>query len=106
MCFLKFLRATEFNIDNAKARLNNTLQWRYENEIDKLANGMLPGPFQGHDMMQGADKNGRPILVRYKGGTDKNGRPILVPLFLVTPVILSLSRDLFFSRLVLLLDNG
>jgi hypothetical protein len=62
--FLKFLRASDWDLDVAKERLKATLEWRSQNEVELLADAELPEAFQNHDHLIGTDKEGRPVLVR------------------------------------------
>lgn len=55
---LKFLRAREFNPNEALEMLKNALQWRKENDIDSILNDNFDGNLDSIGYMNGVDRQG------------------------------------------------
>jgi hypothetical protein len=58
---LKFLRAREFNPNEAFEMLRNALQWRKENNIDSILNENFDAHLDSIGHMNGVDRQGHPV---------------------------------------------
>ncbi|KAB8486528.1 hypothetical protein FH972_025366 [Carpinus fangiana] len=58
---LKFLRAREFNANEAFEMLRNTLQWRKENDIDSILNEKFDSDLDSIGYMNGVDRHGHHV---------------------------------------------
>ncbi|CAE7448027.1 PATL3 [Symbiodinium natans] len=67
---LKYLRAEELNLDKAATRIVDTLVFRADCKIDGLREAVLPGCYQGHDVISGLDVEGRPVMISRFGKMD------------------------------------
>ncbi|KAI8809639.1 CRAL-TRIO domain-containing protein, partial [Cladochytrium replicatum] len=65
--FLKFLRAREFRVADAKDMLVNTLNWRKEFDMKKLEDEKFSSVFNDLGLIYGTDKNGKPITYNFYG---------------------------------------
>ncbi|KAH8110984.1 CRAL/TRIO domain-containing protein [Phellopilus nigrolimitatus] len=66
---VKFLRARDLNIENAKKMLVNTLKWRAEFKTDDILSEEFPEDVFGNvGHIYGKDKDGRPITYNLYGG--------------------------------------
>eukprot|EP00929_Paragymnodinium_shiwhaense_P000380 TRINITY_DN100627_c0_g1_i1.p1 TRINITY_DN100627_c0_g1~~TRINITY_DN100627_c0_g1_i1.p1 ORF type:complete len:502 (-),score=101.67 TRINITY_DN100627_c0_g1_i1:351-1793(-) len=69
---LKFLRATDMDVDAAASRLLNTLKFRQDYQLEGFDSKDLAEHFQGHDVICGSDDLGRPVLLSRYGQMDND----------------------------------
>lgn len=67
---LKFLRAQEFNVDEALEMLKNTLKWRVEYGTDSILDEDLGLDFSKVAYMEGKDHGGHPVCYNIYGVFD------------------------------------
>ncbi|EKM48311.1 uncharacterized protein PHACADRAFT_132473 [Phanerochaete carnosa HHB-10118-sp] len=65
---MKFLRAKELKVNDAKTALIATLRWRDEMKIDEIETEEFPKIFSGAGRNFGHDKQGRPVTYNVYGG--------------------------------------
>ncbi|EJD07682.1 CRAL/TRIO domain-containing protein [Fomitiporia mediterranea MF3/22] len=66
---MKFLRARDLNVENAKAMLVKTLKWRIEFKTDDILKEEFPQDVFGNlGHIYGKDKEGRPVTYNLYGG--------------------------------------
>jgi len=62
-CYLRYLRARDWNLEKAAKMLEDTLTWRIENDPDNITKDQVKGLMElGSFYRNGKDKEGRPIL--------------------------------------------
>lgn len=69
---LKFLRAAGLDAGAAAKRLESTLRYRREHDVDGLQAVDLGKHFHGHDDVGGRDSEGRPVMVSRYGQMDND----------------------------------
>ena len=89
-CLLRYLRATNWNLDNAAKRLIDTLVWRREYKVKDITGDLVSEESEtGKQYILGYDINARPILYMNPGkqNTKKSERQIQHLVFMLERVI-------------------
>eukprot|EP00405_Crypthecodinium_cohnii_P057886 CAMPEP_0206619808 /NCGR_PEP_ID=MMETSP0325_2-20121206/61112_1 /ASSEMBLY_ACC=CAM_ASM_000347 /TAXON_ID=2866 /ORGANISM="Crypthecodinium cohnii, Strain Seligo" /LENGTH=503 /DNA_ID=CAMNT_0054142375 /DNA_START=39 /DNA_END=1551 /DNA_ORIENTATION=+ len=68
----KFLRAANLNLDEARSRLEKTLRFRAQENVNEMRSQPLEPHFRGHDTLVGQDIDGRPVMVSRYGKMDND----------------------------------
>ncbi|KAI0282980.1 CRAL-TRIO domain-containing protein [Russula brevipes] len=64
---MKWLRARNLNVNDAKTMMINTLRWREEFKIEEAMKETYPDIFDGFGHLYGRDKEGRPVAYNIYG---------------------------------------
>ncbi|KAH9973587.1 CRAL/TRIO domain-containing protein [Lactifluus volemus] len=67
---MKWLRARNLNVNDAKTMMIATLRWREEFKIEEAMKGTYPDLLNGFGHLYGRDKQGRPVMYNIYGGNN------------------------------------
>ena len=89
-CLLRYLRATNWNVENSMKRLQDTLVWRREYKVEQITGELVSEESEtGKQHILGYDINARPCLYMNPGkqNTKKSERQIQHLVFMLERVI-------------------
>lgn len=89
-CLLRYLRATNWNLDNAAKRLQDTMVWRREYRVENITGDLVSEESEtGKQHILGYDNDARPCLYMNPGkqNTKKSERQIQHLVFMLDRVI-------------------